>query len=112
VKGDVVGKHLAIATAGCGAAAVSLLLFAGCKDSGGGDSPSTPGVVSTETQNSAGPGNVTVPPVHPPPRPSSSVTEGGCGMEGLTCTETTTTTASDVSDISEPDPAETTEPSE
>lgn len=108
------GKHLAIATAGCGAAAVSLLLFAGCKDSGGGeeDSPATPGVVSTETQNSAGPGNVTVPPVNPPGRPSSSVTEGGCGMEGLSCEPTSTTNSSADSDTPVPDPAETNEPSE
>lgn len=114
------GKYVSIVIAGLGAGAVSLLLLAGCRDSGGGEeepsrSPTTvsteaadTGTVSTETLNTAGPASITIPGVKPPARSSVRTTGGGgCGIEGLTCT---TTTESPSDDESPPEPTETAEP--
>lgn len=98
-------KHISMTTAGCGAAFVSLLLFAGCKDA---DSPEQEGPVPPVTVVTAtdNPGAVTIPTVDPPTRSSSSV-GNGCGTPGVACTELPSTSAtSEPSDTSEPNPDE------
>jgi hypothetical protein len=117
-----VGKYMSIVTAGCGMAAVSLLLFAGCEGSGGeNESPGIPGSDITTTQpnsaeetlNTAGPSEISIPGVDPPTRPSTSVTDAnGCSMRGVTCEPTTSQGPTEdswppSSDVPEPRPAET-----
>ena len=107
------GKYSSITLTGCGAAAVSLLLFAGCDDpSGGEDQPTTSETVETETPGATtlrtetpGLTTLSIPDVSPPSRSSSAVDTEVCGMRGVPCTETTTS-----SDTSEPSPQP--EPSE
>lgn len=109
-------KYVSVVTAGCGLVVVSLLLFAGCTDPGGGGSSGgggnsdsgedgqlgTSGTVATETLDDEGPVTVTIPTHDPPPRSSMSVYVEDCGIPGATCYHEEPT-----SDSSEPSEIET-----
>lgn len=94
-------KHTQITIAGCGALFAGLLLFAGCRDGGGPDEEQQVPPVTVTDGNTAGPDTIVIPTVDPPTRESSSVTDKGCGTEGVDCTQPPPTTTTEPAETDE-----------